>query len=257
MFNLFPIPVPDLGGRTVLVTGAGRGIGAELVRVLVARGARVFAGVRSTEGDPPEELPAEATAFELDVTRQDDAERAVQRVREEVGRLDALVNNAGVIDPIGHLETLPSDSLMPAFAVNVGGVHRMAVAALPLLKESRGTIVNAGTGAASTAMEGWTAYCTSKAAMLMLSRMMELELGPLGIRTFFLGIPPVDTAMQAAIRKAGLNPISRIAQGDLVATAVPASVMAYLCSAEARDAVDELQLDIRQPRFTDMMAERR
>jgi NAD(P)-dependent dehydrogenase (short-subunit alcohol dehydrogenase family) len=87
--------------------------------------------------------------------------------------------------------------------VNVIGVHRMVVAALPLLRASRGTIVNAGPGAATTPMEGWTAYCTSKAGVHMLTRLLALELGPDGIQSFFIGIPPTDTAMQAEIRAAG------------------------------------------------------
>jgi NAD(P)-dependent dehydrogenase (short-subunit alcohol dehydrogenase family) len=248
MFNLAPIPVPDLSGRTVLVTGATRGIGADLVRVLVAQGAQVFAGVL---GDP-EPLPGGATVFQLDVTRQADVDAALARVSAEAGRLDVLVNNAGVISPIGPLASLASDSLAPAFAVNVIGVHRMVVAALPLLRASRGTIVNAGTGAATTPMEGWTAYCTSKAGVHMLTRLLALELGPEGIQSFFIGIPPTDTAMQAEIRAAGLNPISKIPQDQLVPTAVPASVMAYLCSAEARG-IDEVLLDVRQDRFKAMM----
>jgi NAD(P)-dependent dehydrogenase (short-subunit alcohol dehydrogenase family) len=236
MFNLAPVPVPDLSGRTILVTGAGRGIGAELVRVLVAQGARVYA----------------ATVFPLDVTRQADVDAAIARVARQAGGLDVLVNNAGIISPIGHLAELNSDSLAPAFAVNVIGVHRMVVAALPLLRASRGTIVNAGTGAATTPMEGWTAYCTSKAGVHMLTRLLALELAPEGIQSFFIGIPPTDTAMQAEIRAAGLNPISKIPQDQLVPTAVPASVMAWLCSAEAR-AIDEVLLDVRQDRFRAMM----
>ncbi len=248
MFNLAPIPVPNLSGRSVLVTGATRGIGAALVRVLVAQGARVFAGVL---GDP-EALPGDATVFQLDVTRQADVDAAIARVRADAGRLDVLVNNAGIISPIGPLASLASDSLAPAFAVNVIGVHRMVVAALPLLRASQGTIVNAGTGAATTPMEGWTAYCTSKAGVHMLTRLMALELGPEGIQSFFIGIPPTDTAMQAEIRAAGLNPISKIPRDHLVPAAVPASVMAYLCSAAARGS-DEVLLDVRQDRFKAMM----
>jgi NAD(P)-dependent dehydrogenase (short-subunit alcohol dehydrogenase family) len=248
MFNLAPVPVPDLAGRVVLVTGAGRGIGAELVRILVTQGARVFAGVYGET----ESLPDAATQLPLDVTQDADAAAAVARVTAEAGRLDVLVNNAGLITPIGPLASLPTTALAPAFAVNVMGVHRMVVACLPLLSASRGSIVNAGTGAATTPMEGWTAYCTSKAGVHMLTRMLALELGPQGIASHFVGIPPTDTAMQAEIRAAGLNPISRIPKEKLVPTAVPASVLAYMCSAEACS-IDEVLLDVRQDRFTAMM----
>ena len=249
MFNLSPVPVPDLSGRVVLVTGAGKGIGAELVRILVAKGAKVFAGIYP--GAAAETLPAAAVVLALDVTKQADVDAAVARVQAESGRLDVLVNNAGVIAPIGPLEAVPSDALAAAFAVNVTGVHRMSVAALALLRQANGVIVNAGTGAATTPMEGWTVYCSTKAGMRMLTQMMAMELAP-AVKTYFVGIPPTDTAMQGAIRQAGFNPISKIPQDKLVRTSVPASVMAWMCGPQARD-VEEVLLDVRQEIFTKMM----
>jgi NAD(P)-dependent dehydrogenase (short-subunit alcohol dehydrogenase family) len=249
MFNLAPVPVPDLTGRTVLVTGAGKGIGAELVRILVMRGASVYAGVYPVEA--AEILPAAAVQMALDVTNQAQVDAAIARITAESGRLDVLVNNAGTINPIGPLAELASDALAPAFAVNVIGVHRMAIAALPLLRASKGVIVNAGTGAATTPMEGWTVYCSTKAAMRMLTQMMAMELAP-DVKTYFVGIPPTDTAMQGSIRAAGMNPISKIPQEKLVKPAVPASVLAWMCGPDAR-AVDEIMLDVRQEIFTKMM----
>ena len=249
MFNLAPVPVPDLSGRIVLVTGAGKGIGAELVRILHEKGATVYAGVYPV--DAVEDLPAGVTQVKLDVTSQTDVDSMIARIIGEQGRLDVVVNNAGVILPIGPLTEVTPDDLAAAFAVNVMGVHRVSMAALPLLRASKGTILNAGTGAATTAMEGWTAYCSTKAGMHMLTRMMHLELGKDGIKIFFLGIPPTDTAMQAKIRASGLNPISQIPQDKLVPTGVPASVMAYLCGADP--GICEVLLDVRQEVFTRMM----
>ena len=249
MFNLAPVPVPDLTGRTVLVTGAGKGIGAELVRILVANGARTYAGVFA--GEAAESLPDAATVLALDVTKQADVDAAIARITAESGRLDVLVNNAGMITPIGPLAELASDALAPAFAVNVIGVHRMALAALPLLRAAKGVIVNAGTGAATTPMEGWTVYCSTKAAMRMLTQMMAMELAP-DVKCFFVGIPPTDTAMQGEIRAAGFNPISKIPQEKLVRPEVPASVMAWMCGPQARD-VAEVLLDVRQEIFTNLM----
>jgi NAD(P)-dependent dehydrogenase (short-subunit alcohol dehydrogenase family) len=249
MFNLAPVPVPDLTGRTVLVTGAGKGIGAELVRILHQSGARTYAGVYPVDSAEP--LPAGVIQLTLDVTSQADVDAAIARIKAETGRLDVLVNNAGVINPIGPLAELATDDLAPAFAVNVMGVHRMTVACLPLLRASKGTILNAGTGAATTAMEGWTAYCSTKAGMQMLTRMMALELGKEGLRIFFLGIPPTDTAMQAKIRASGLNPISQIPQEKLVPTNVPASCMAHLCG--PNPVMTDVLLDCRQEVFTKLM----
>lgn len=247
MFNLAPIPVPDLSGRTVLLTGAGRGIGAHLARILVDHGATVIAGIYGKVDD--EDLLAGATTVSLDVTSQEQVDAAVGAVG---GRLDVLVNNAGVIAPIAHLENLATDSMRQAFEVNVLGVHRMIVASLSLLKQSKGTIVNAGTGAATTPMEGWTSYCTSKAAMHMLTRLVAMELEDTGVRSVFIGIPPTDTDMQGSIRSAGINPISKIAQRDLVDPRVPATVMAWLCSADAASRSDVIQ-DVRDDFFKTMM----
>ena len=249
MFNLGPVPVPDLTGKTILVTGAGKGIGAALVRVLADHGARVFAGCH----DATDMAPAPGVdTFQLDVTDEKSVSAAVTRIKEQAGKLDVLVNNAGIITPIGKLETLSSDSLGAAFDVNVISLHRTALAFLPMLKASKGTVVNAGTGAATTAMEGWTAYCTSKAAARMMTMMMDKELSSYGITSFFIGIPPTDTAMQGEIRRAGLNPISKIAQSDLVPPEVPARVMDWLCSDRAKT-LENCCLDVRDPFFTEMM----
>lgn len=250
MFNLAPVKVPDLSGKAVLVTGAGRGIGAELARCLAAHGARVFAGVLG--GAAIEPLPDSVTVLPLDVTLQKEVDAALARVAADVGRLDVLVNNAGVISPIGPLAQVSPESLGAAFAVNVMGVQRMVLAALPLLTRSQGAIINAGTGAATNPMEGWTAYCSTKAAAHMLTRMMDKELTPQGLRSFFVGIPPTDTDMQSVIRVSGLNPISQIPKEKLVPTAVPASCIAWLCANFATMPPEPL-LDVRQEVFTSMM----
>eukprot|EP01035_Chromulina_nebulosa_P015333 gene15333-biopygen13086 len=172
MFNLSTVPVPDLTGRTILVTGAGKGIGAELVRILSGRGARVYAGVHAA--DRIEEQPGGVTVLALDVTSQTDVNAAIDRIGAETGRLDALVNNAGTISAIAPLAELSTEALGRAFAVNVLGVHRVTVAALPLLRIARGRIVNAGTGAATTPSHrpapGWAAAPSMRAAAALLSK---------------------------------------------------------------------------------------
>jgi len=250
MFNLAPVKVPDLSGKVVLVTGAGRGIGTEVARCLAAHGAHVFAGVFA--GTSIEPMPKSVTVLPLDVTDQKQVDAAIARIAADVGRLDVLVNNAGVVTPIGPLPTVTPESLGAAFAVNVMGVQRMVLAALPLLTKSSGAIINAGTGAATTPMEGWTAYCSTKAAAQMLTRMMDKELTALGLRSFFIGIPPTDTDMQGVIRVSGLNPISQIPKEKLVSPEVTASCIGWLCANFATLPADPL-LDVRQDLFTKMM----
>lgn len=252
MFDLSPIEVPDLSGKTVLVTGARRGIGAVLAGMLASHGAQVFAG---TQGAPDAEWAKhldKAAILPMDVTDPEAVAAAIGEVDRQAGKLDILVNNAGVIAPIGHIDTLSTESLRQAYEVNALALHRVTCAALPLLRQSRGVVVNAGTGAATTAMEGWAAYCNSKAAARMLTLMFAKDLEASGVQFFFLGIPPTDTEMQAEIRTAGLNPISRIARSDLVDPAVPASVMAWLCGPEARK-LTEVTIDVRDDFFKAMM----
>ena len=252
MFNLSPVDVPDLSGKTFLITGAGRGIGAVLAGILAENGARVFAGVFRQVEPTWASFLKKAEIIQLDVTDQLDVDHAVSRIRDEAGQLNGLINNAGVIAPIGHVDTIATDGLHPAFNVNVLGVHRMTCAALPMLKASKGVVINAGTGAATTPMEGWAAYCSSKAAVRMLTQMFAAEVSGSGVQFFFLGIPPTDTAMQAQIRESGLNPISQIKREDLVAPEVPASAIAWLCGPEARK-LDEALLDVRNEPFKSMM----
>ena len=253
MFDLSPIEAPDLSGKTILVTGAGRGIGAVLARLLADKGARVYAGVfRGVDPTCAGHLDG-CLQMDLDVTDQPSVGSAIARITSEAGRLDVLVNNAGAITPIGHIDTLDTDSLRGAYEVNTLGLHRMTCAALPLLRAANGVVVNAGTGAATTPMEGWTAYCTSKAAARMMTLMFAKDMAESGVQFFFLGIPPTDTDMQAEIRAAGLNPISKIAKDDLVRPEVPASVMAWLCGPDAR-ALGDVVLDVRDDVFRAMMA---
>lgn len=252
MFDLKPIQVPDLSGRTILVTGADRGIGASLVSVLLSRGARVFSGVYNTPDPQSLQCLEGSVQVSLDVTDPGSVASAITRIRAEAGHLDALVNNAGHIGPIGQIDALSTESLRVAYEVNALGLHRMTCAALPLLQASGGTVVNAGTGAATTPMEGWTAYCNSKAAARMMTQLFATEHAEGGVKFFFIGIPPTDTEMQAEIRTAGLNPIAKIPREDLVLPDVPASVMAWLCGAQARD-LDEVLLDVRDDFFRAMM----
>lgn len=253
MFDLSPIEAPDMSGKTILVTGAGRGIGAVLARLLAEKGARVYAGVFRGVDPACAALLDGCLQMDLDVTDQSSVDSAIARITSEAGRLDVLANNAGAITPIGHIDTLDTDSLRGAYEVNTLGLHRMTCAALPLLRAAKGAVVNAGTGAATTPMEGWTAYCTSKAAARMMTLMFANDMSESGVQFFFLGIPPTDTEMQAEIRTAGLNPISKIAKNDLVRPEVPASVMAWLCGPDAR-ALRDVVLDVRDDFFRAMMA---
>jgi NAD(P)-dependent dehydrogenase (short-subunit alcohol dehydrogenase family) len=249
MSHLRPIPTEPIEGAIALVTGAGQGIGRATALSLRAAGAKVIAGYYQR---PLTSLPTEIDQISMDVTQQSAVDSAVELIGEKYGALDILVNNAGIVAPIGGLGDLCSEDIAIAFDVNVIGTHRMVKAMLPFLKRSHGVIINAGSGAAFTPLEGWTAYCSSKAALAMLSRVIDLELGSFGIKTFFLGIPPTDTAMQAKIRSSGLNKISQIPQSALNPVEVPASIITWLCSPKARE-IEAILIDVRDEIFVKMM----
>jgi NAD(P)-dependent dehydrogenase (short-subunit alcohol dehydrogenase family) len=249
MSQLRPIPTEPLDGAIALVTGAGQGIGLATALSLRAAGAKVIAGYYQR---PLASLPAEIDQIRMDVTQQSAVDSAAKLIGSKYGALDILVNNAGIVTPIGRFGDLSSEDMAIAFDVNVIGTHRVVKAMLPFLKRSRGVIVNAGSGAAFTPLEGWAAYCSSKAALAMLSRVIDLEIGSLGIKTFFLGIPPTDTAMQAKIRRSGLNKISEIPQSALNAVEVPASIITWLCSPKARE-IEAILVDVRDEIFVKMM----
>ncbi|GAB3816416.1 SDR family oxidoreductase [Micromonospora zhanjiangensis] len=142
-----------------LVTGANRGIGQEIARGLAVAGATVLVGARSTEAgrQAAEKLTADgldATAVEVDVTDAESVARAARWVEDEFGRLDALVNNAGVLLERGQWPSqVPMEVLDRTYQVNVFGVIRMIDAMLPLLRRSAaGRIVNLSSGLGSFAL---------------------------------------------------------------------------------------------------------
>jgi NAD(P)-dependent dehydrogenase (short-subunit alcohol dehydrogenase family) len=249
MSQLRPVPIESIEGAIALVTGASQGIGLGTALSLHAAGAKVIAGYYQR---PSPSLPAEIDQISMDVTQQSAVDSVAELIGEKYGALDILINNAGTIAPIGHLGDLSSEDIAMALDVNVVGTHRVVKAMLPFLKRSRGVIVNAGSGAAFTPLEGWAAYCSSKAALAMLSRVIDLELGSFGIKTFFIGIPPTDTTMQAKIRSSGLNKVSQIPQSALNGVEIPASVITWLCSPKARE-IEAILVDVRDEIFVKMM----
>lgn len=249
--------LPDLKGAVVAVTGAGRGIGAAIVKRLLEAGASVFALVQPGSAPEPEfdELAAgggtRLHVFGADVRSTADVAAAAAKALKDFGHIDALINNAGVIQPIGLLGDVDPDAWANVLAVNAGGAMRCTKAFLPHLLARCGVIVNMSSGAGYRALEGWSAYCASKAAMVMVSRSTDLEYRDRGLRIFSLGVPPTDTVMQASIRDSGINDVSRIPQQNLTSPAVTAAVAVWLCSPAARNQIEKLEIDVRDPEFTD------
>jgi NAD(P)-dependent dehydrogenase (short-subunit alcohol dehydrogenase family) len=222
------------GGPVVLVTGANRGLGAEIARQLGRAGATVVLTSRRA-GDcdaVARELAAagaRATVERCDVASIDDARDAVAATVRTHGRLDAIVNNAGVVEPIGRLGDTDPAAWAAAVQINLTGPYHLIHAALPtFVAQKRGVVVNVSTGAADRPREGWSMYCSTKAGLVMLTRAVDLEYRDAGVLCYGFRPGMTDTGMQDVIRASGMNEVSRVPKEKLLPPARPARIAAWL-----------------------------
>jgi 3alpha(or 20beta)-hydroxysteroid dehydrogenase len=188
-----------LAGKVALISGAARGQGAAEARLFAAEGARVLLGDRLDEpcAALAEELGAAAAWVHLDVTREEEWRRAVEAARARFGRLDVLVNNAGILRP-GSIETLALADFEAVVRVNQIGCFLGMQAAIPALRESGGgSIVNVSSIAGMRGRPGLVAYVASKWAIRGMTKTAALELGRDGIRVNAILPGAIDTPMIA------------------------------------------------------------
>jgi 3-oxoacyl-[acyl-carrier protein] reductase len=187
----------DLADRVVAITGAGRGIGRVIAErflrersVVVGLDVKVEALEWLTASDQER-----AAAYACDVRDGARVTAVVAEVLERFGRIDVLVNNAGV-NVVGLVEELDDDSWDFCFDVNVGGTFRMCRAVIPAMKaQSSGRIINAASFAAIVPSVGSAAYAASKSAVVQLTRTLAGELGPWNITANAYAPGMVPTAM--------------------------------------------------------------
>jgi NAD(P)-dependent dehydrogenase (short-subunit alcohol dehydrogenase family) len=175
----------SITGKTVLITGANRGIGQALVNEALARGAkRVYAGTRQPMAHPDERV----TPLTLDVTNPD----LVKDAAERIGSLDILVNNAG----IALYDDLSDQAVLERhLAVNLFGTYRVTQAFLPELTRAQGSIVNNVSLMALAPFPITPAYAISKAAAFNLTQSLRALLAPRGVRVHAVLTGPTDTDM--------------------------------------------------------------
>ncbi len=228
----------DMSGKVVLVTGASRGIGAAAARAFAAAGAKVALVARNEEAIAvlAGEIGPAALAIPCDVSRYWEVEAAVEAVTGAFGRLDVMVNNAGVIEPIAHLAEVDPEDWSKVIDINLKGVFHGMRAALPVMLEARsGTILNISSGAAHGPVEAWSHYCASKAGAFMLTRMGDKEYRDKGIRCLGLSPGTVATEMQREIKASGINPVSRLEWSDHIPPEWAAQALLWMCGPEADD----------------------
>ncbi|MDJ1134115.1 SDR family NAD(P)-dependent oxidoreductase [Streptomyces iconiensis] len=186
-----------LDGRVVLVSGAARGQGAEEARLFVAEGAHVVLGdVLDEQGAAVAKELGDAAAYvHLDVREESGWARAVEAAKSRFGKLDGLVNNAGILR-FNELVTTPVEEFREVVAVNQTGCFLGMKAAAPEIETAGGgTIVNTASYAALTGMAFLTAYAATKAAIVGMTRVASMELAGKGIRVNAMCPGAIDTPM--------------------------------------------------------------
>lgn len=215
----------NMSKKVVLVTGASRGIGLAVAEELLKCGNVVYGLGRSKLATLPKVASLQASFQQnffyesADICSSNDSDKVVKNLLDRFGRLDAIVHNAGVLDPIVRIADIATDSssyegYRKLFDVNFFSVAQLTSRCMEELRKTRGHLVFVSSGAATHAYKGWSAYCTSKAALNMLCECVALEEPDV----FTVAIRPgvVDTDMQAVIRNDGLKGMGKEAHSQFI-----------------------------------------
>ncbi|WP_335949375.1 SDR family oxidoreductase [Salipiger bermudensis] len=221
--------------KTAIVTGAARGIGLATTKQFLAEGRRVAMIDRDAEA-----LKAEAGALEnvlpvvCDVSQPEQVDAMIAEVAGAFGRIDALVNNAGVAD-FGPIEETSFERWRTVMATNLDGVFLCSQAAISELRKTSGAIVNIASISGLRASTLRVAYGTSKAGVIQLTQQQAAELGEYGIRANCVAPGPVRTKLAMAVHSQEIIdayhdaiPLNRYGSEDEIA-----SVIVFLCSDKA------------------------
>ncbi|MFE9725640.1 2,3-dihydro-2,3-dihydroxybenzoate dehydrogenase [Streptomyces sp. NPDC005794] len=211
-------PEQELGGRIALVTGAGRGIGEAVVQALAGRGARVLATDLAADGIAALEkrYDGPVTARTLDVTDPTAVEDLVADVERTIGPLDIVVNVAGILRgaPVAELS---DEEWAATFAVNTHGVfHVSRSVSRRMTERGSGSIVTVASNAAGIPRTNMAAYAASKAAAVMFTKCLGLEVAPHGVRCNTVSPGSTLTDMQRGMWTAGDEEaaVRRVIEGD-------------------------------------------
>ena len=232
--------INSLMNKAAIITGASSGIGAATARELSKLGCKLILVARNTEKLQDLKLQilqdgGLAEVFPGDVSDYKTLQKSVELCLATFGKLDFLINNAGVIDPISTIIQSDPEAWCRAVDINYKGVYFGLRAALPVMAEQQsGVIVNVSSGAAVSALEGWSHYCSSKAAALSLTRCAHKEHEQDGVTVVGLSPGTVATDMQVAIKASGINPVSQLDISDHISPIIPARAIAWLCAGKGK-----------------------
>jgi len=229
-----------LANKTVLLTGGSTGIGRDIAKRLASEGADVL--ITGRHEDSLKEAASQNSKISYlvaDIGREEDVVRTLAEVTQRYGKLDVLVNNVGIA-PASPLAEIELDHFDNVFRVNVRGLIDTTRQALPLLKASKGTIINISSVIAIRPMKNLSVYSASKAAVTALSKSWAKELAGEGIRVNIVSPGPIQTPIYEKTGQAadvnqdmttGLTqatPLGRFGRPEEVA-----GIVALLASSEA------------------------
>lgn len=221
--------------RAIIVTGAARGIGLATTKLLLSEGASVvMVDCDEEELSSASEQLGNVLTINCDVSEPTQVKSMMSRAETYFGRIDSLVNNAGVAD-FCPIEQTDFDTWRRVMATNLDGVFLCSQAAIPALKRTHGSIVNIASISGLRASTLRTAYGTSKAAVIQLTKQQAAELGEFGIRANCVAPGPVRTKLAMAVHSQDIIdayhdaiPLNRYGSEQEIAEAI-----VFLCSSKA------------------------
>ena len=228
----------NLNGKTVLITGASRGIGEAAAQTFIEAGANVMLTARnfSKLETRKKDLGDRAEFFAGDISDPNFVIELVDFCFQHFGALDILINNAGTILPIGRIHEISPAEWSNVIDTNLKSVFYTVNAVLPKMIEKReGTILNVSSGAAHNPLEAWSHYCSSKAGAAMLTKCLHNEYFQYGIRSMGLSPGTVATQMQAEIKESGINQVSKLDWSVHIPADWPARALLWMCGDEANE----------------------
>lgn len=231
----------DFSNKVAVIMGASRGIGLATAQVLAQYNAAVVLTGRDLKtleeaANPLRETGLDAQTVVCDVSDYDSVTAAIEEIMTSKGKIDILVNNAGLIEPLTHL--VDSDPALWGLAadVNYKGVYHTMRAVLPhMIANGSGIIVNMSSGAANSALPGWSHYCSGKAAAKKLTEVAHREVGEKGVRVVGLSPGTVATSMMEKIRDSKINVVSHLDWNQHIPPSWAGEAVAFLFGPDGQD----------------------
>jgi len=225
-----------LQGKVALVTGASQGLGRALALACAKEGANLVISSRSADSLEPVAKEARASGVEVfaipaDVSRSKDVQKLVDATAERFGKIDVLVNNAGLLGPRVRIEEYPEDEWRSVLDANITGPFLVTKAAIPHMREGA-SVINVTSGVSIEGRAEWGAYSVSKFGLEGLTQILAAELKGRGIRVNSVDPGGMRTDMRAAAYP-DEDPKSRITPEENTA------VFIYLASDESREVTGE------------------